>query len=372
MNVPFNDLSRSETMSESFFVRLEEMIRSGQYISGPHTKKFEQSLAEYIGVPYVKAVSSGTSALVLALKSLDLPEKSNVLITANSGGYARIAAEMANLNSVYVDVGLEGLLTLRDLENVTAENVRALIVTHLYGQMAEIEEIHAFCGRNQIYLVEDCAQSLGANRNQKFAGSWGDVSAFSFYPTKNLGAMGDAGAVATSSKTLYETLQKLSQYGWGAKYSIEIKGGENSRMDEIQAFILSERLLRLDLLNERRRQIWRRYNQAFKGSPYRLIGQMTEAFVAHLAVVDAKNDRDAFRSFLHSKDIQTAIHYPIPDHRQRGFLDEPLSLPNTEYLGRSAFSLPLFPELTEEEVEYLCTSVSEFVNCLANGEDFGE
>jgi len=362
MNLPFNDLSRSETMSEDFFVNLAELIRSGHYLSGPHTRNFENSLAEYLCVPFVKALSSGTSALVLALKSLGLPERSNVLITANSGGYARIAAEMANLNSVYVDVGLDGLLTSKDLEDVATENIQAIIVTHLYGQVGEIEEIQTFCQRNQIYLIEDCAQSLGARKNGKYAGSWGDVSTFSFYPTKNLGAMGDAGAIATSSETIYGRIEKLSQYGWGTKYSIEMKGGENSRMDEIQAFVLSEKLMHLDSLNERRRQIWRRYEQALEGSSYRLIGQPTESFVAHLAVVDAKNDRDAFRSFLDTKGIQTAIHYPIPDHRQLGFYDELLSLPNSEYLGRSIFSLPLFPELTEGEVAYLCTSISKFVS----------
>lgn len=372
MNLPFNDLSRSETMSEDFFVRLAELIRSGHYLSGPHTKNFENSLAKYLGLPFVKSLSSGTSAIVLALKALELPEKSNVLITANSGGYARIAAEMANLNSVYVDVELDGLITSKQLEDVASENIRALIVTHLYGQVGEIEEISAYCQRNKIYLIEDCAQSLGARKNGKCAGSWGDISTFSFYPTKNLGAMGDAGAIATSSEIIYRRIEMLSQYGWSTKYSIDIKGGENSRMDEIQAFVLSERLLRLDFLNERRRQIWKKYEQALMSSKYRLIGQPNESFVAHLAVVDAKNDREAFRSFLDAKGIQTAVHYPISDHRQVGFYDELLSLPISEYLGGSIFSLPLFPELTDEEVEYLCTSIREFVNDFANGVELSE
>ena len=362
MHLPFNDLSRSDTLSEDFFLRLAEFIRGGLYLSGPQTKTFEHSLAQYLKVPFVRGLSSGTSALVIALKSLELPEKSNVLITANSGGYSRVAAELANLNSVYVDVGLNGLLTSKELENVEPENIRALIVTHLYGQVGEIDEIQAYCQRNQIYLIEDCAQALGAKKNGKRAGSWGDVSIFSFYPTKNLGAMGDAGAIATSSETIYKRIEKLSQYGWGTKYSIDIKGGENSRMDEIQAFILSERLSILDNLNERRLHIWKRYSQALVNTKYRLIGEPSESFVAHLAVVDAKEDRELFRSFLEAKGIQTAVHYPISDHRQLGLYEQNLSLPISEYLEKSVFSLPLFPELTDEEVEYLCAAISEFTN----------
>ena len=364
--IPFNDLSRTETVSENFFEGLKEIIRSGLYLSGTHTKNFENSLSDYLNVPYVKALSSGTSALVLALKSLSISENSDVLITANSGAYSRIAVEIVNLNPVYVDVELDGLLTVKALEKAATKNAKALIVTHLYGQVGEIDEIYQFCKKNEIYLIEDCAQALGAKRNGRFAGSWGDVSAFSFYPTKNLGAMGDAGAIATSSHSLHEKIQKLSQYGWGSKYSIEVKGGENSRIDEIQAFILSQRLPDLDTHNQRRRTIWRRYKQAFEGSTYRLIGSPTESFVAHLAVVDANTDRDVFREFLDTKGIQTAIHYPIPDHLQIGFPGSHLSLPNTEFLAKSIFSLPLFPELTEAEIEYVCKSILEFTSNFKN------
>ena len=361
MKLPFNDLSRSETISADFFEGLIELIRSGQYLSGKHTKNFEFSLSEYLGVSFVKALSSGTSALVLALKSLNLGERSDVLMSANSGAYSRIAAEITNLNPVYVDVDLDGLVGVKTLESAVTENTKAIIVTHLYGQVGEMDEIYQFCKKNKIYLIEDCAQALGAKRNGRPAGSWGDVSAFSFYPTKNLGAMGDAGAIATSSRSIYENIQKLSQYGWSSKYSIDIKGGENSRMDEIQAYILSERLPRLDIMNQTRRHIWERYAQAFKGSNYRLIGQSTESFVAHLAVVDAKTNRNSFRKFLDSKGIQTAIHYPIPDHLQIAFPSAGLSLPNTEYLSESIFSLPLFPELEEIEIDYLCRAITEFI-----------
>lgn len=372
MKLPFNDLSRSETFSEEFFEGLIELIRSGHYLSGQYTKDLEFSLSDYLGVPFVKALSSGTSALVLALKSLSLDEQSDVLMTANSGAYSRIAAEITHLNPVYVDVDLNGLVGVKALKSAVTENTKAIIVTHLYGQVGEMDEIYQFCKKKEIYLIEDCAQALGAKRNGRPAGSWGDVSAFSFYPTKNLSAMGDAGAIATSSRSLFENIQKLSQYGWGAKYSIEVKGGENSRIDEIQAYILSERLPRLDILNETRRHIWERYAQAFKGSAYRLIGQSSESFVAHLAVVDAKADRDSFRKFLDSKGIQTAIHYPIPDHLQIAFPTNGLSLPNTEYLSQSIFSLPLFPELADMEIDYVCSAILEFISDSSNKAESNE
>ena len=372
MKLPFNDLSRSETISEDFIDGLIELIRSGHYLSGQHTKNFEFSLSDYLGVPFIKALSSGTSALVLALKSLDLDEHAEVLMTANSGAYSRIATELTHLNPVYSDVDLDGLAGVKALESGVTENTKAIIVTHLYGQVGEMDEISRFCKKHEIYLIEDCAQALGAKRNGRSAGSWGDVSTFSFYPTKNLGAMGDAGAIATSSRSIYENIQKLSQYGWGAKYSIEVKGGENSRIDEIQAYILSERLPRLDILNQTRRHIWARYALAFKGSAYRLIGQSSESFVAHLAVVDAQGDRDAFREFLDSKGIQTAIHYPIPDHLQIVFPSIGLSLPNTEYLSKSIFSLPLFPELAETEIDYVCKAITEFVGDSSNKRKFDE
>ena len=366
MKLPFNNLSRSETFSENFIEGLIELIRSGQYLSGPQTRNFEFALSDYLGVPFVKALSSGTSALVLALKSLSLDRQSEVLMTANSGAYSRIAAELAHLDPVYMDVDLDGLVGLKQIESAVTKSTKAIIVTHLYGQLGEMDEISRFCKENKIYLIEDCAQALGAKRNGKFAGSWGDVSAFSFYPTKNLGAMGDAGAIATSSRAIYENIQKLSQYGWSTKYSIEVKGGENSRIDEIQAYILSERLPHLDVLNQTRRLIWKRYALAFKGGTYRLIGQSAESFVAHLAVVDAKGDRDSFRSYLDSKGIQTAIHYPIPDHFQVAFPSRGLTLPNTEYLSKSIFSLPLFPELAETEISYVCSAITEFIRDHSN------
>lgn len=193
------------------------------------------------------------------------------------------------------------------------------------------------------------------------------MSTFSFYPTKNLAGIGDGGAVATNSPELNDRVRKLSQYGWGRKYSIDILGGENSRMDEIQAFVLLERLPHLEEMNERRREIWLKYETALANSTFRLLGNPSESFVGHLAVIDAGVERDRFREFLFERGIETAIHYPIPDHLQTAMRDESCELPNTEYLAQSIFSIPLFPELQDMEVDYVCMMLAEFSPILFGG-----
>jgi len=362
MNIPFNDLSRSKSLNKGFFVKLEELLLSGHYLFGPHTKELEESLSVYLNIPYVRAVSSGTSALTLALKSLNLPENSTIIASANSGSYARIAAEQAKLQTKYVDVDLNGIISLPQLKALDDNEACALVVTHLYGQIGDMLSLKEYCQNREIFLIEDCAQSFGATFEKRRAGSWGDIGVFSFYPTKNLAAMGDAGAIATSSSELFARIQALSQYGWGNKYSVEIKGGENSRIDEIQAFILCNRLEVVDDQNRKRRKIWRRYADALQNTTYRLLGTDADCFVAHLAVIDASQRRDDFRTFLQLRGIQTAIHYPIPDYQQEGFSDESISLPNTEYLTNSIFSIPIFPELTETEVQYICDALKDFAH----------
>ena len=360
MNIPLNDLSRSVSLNRVLYDSMTELLESGHYIFGPHTKNLETLLSRYLGVPFVRMVSSGTSALTIALKSLNLPIGSEIITSANSGSYARIAAEQANLVTRYVDVNLSGGIDINQLPDKTNAKTKALIVTHLYGQIVNLPQIKEYCENHQLILIEDCAQSFGAVYEGKKAGSWGHISTFSFYPTKNLAAMGDAGAIATHSQELHSRIKALSQYGWGDKYSVETLGGDNSRIDEIQALILCIRLKAIDDLNVRRREIWRSYLHALRDSRFRLIGSDNESFVAHLAVIDAGSQREDFREFLRLKGIQTAVHYPIPDYKQKAFLDTTLSLANTEYLTESIFSIPIFPELSEIEIKFICDALEEF------------
>lgn len=359
MKIAFNDLSRSPDFDSIFFSKLEAVIRKGSFISGTLTREFEVMFAEKFKLSPVKTLSNGTSALGLGLKALNLKQGSNVLISGNSGGYARVAIEAAKLNAVYVDVTDDGLINLKEVLKAKLMRIDALIVTHLYGQLCDMDPLQQYCKKNNIYLIEDCAQAVGANFDGKYAGSWGDISTFSFYPTKNLAAIGDAGAVSAKSPEIFARLKKLSQYGWSEKYTNEIRGGENSRMDEIQAFVLLERLPRLVDANNRRREIWKRYMNSLNAK-FRLIGNTSESFVAHLGVIDAGEYRENFRSYLHKSGIETAIHYPIADFHQKAFLDQKIDLPNTLRLCDGIFSIPLYPELTNEEVSYICMVLNKY------------
>jgi aminotransferase EvaB len=365
MRVPLNDLSRSKTLTGEFAASLFGLLATGNYISGPKVAEFAKVFAQTFDLGLVTALANGTSALTIALKSLLLPKGSHVIIAANAGGYGRVAIEAVNLKAIYVDVNELGLLDLDTISRTDLTEVRAVIVTHLYGQLCEMESIKDFCRRKNIFLIEDCAQAVGAKANGNYAGSWGDLSTFSFYPTKNLGAMGDAGAIATKSTDLDQRIKMLSQYGWGKKYFSEIPNGENSRMDEIQAMVLLERLPYLAALNSRRREIWQRYSSCLD-KPFRILGENSESFVAHLAIIDAGDKRQQFRDFLHERQIETSIHYPMPDYSQGAFLDSGQSLPKTKSLCDSIFTVPLFPELREDEIQYICDAISDFQLQISN------
>ena len=228
-----------------------------------------------------------------------------------------------------------------------------MIVTHLFGAMADLTEIASECGRRGIRLIEDCAQAIGARRDGRLAGTVGDAAAFSFYPTKNLGALGDGGAVVTQDAATAATLRSLRQYGWEGKYVVTRAGGRNSRLDELQAAILRRRLPLLDAGNARRREIHRRYAEALGAG--RMIGSADESNVAHLAVAEV-DDRDAVREQLAAAGIGTDVHYPVPDHRQPVEAAYAVAgeLTETERLAGRILTLPCFPELEDSEVDLVC------------------
>lgn len=339
-----------------------ELIQNGPYLNGNITSRFQSRFADFIGTKYCLGVSSGTTALEMALASLSLPKKSKVLIAANAGGYGSIAINKTNNLPVYLDVNNDGILDVQSIMKASPE-IRAVIVTHLYGQTARLEGLRIYLRERDIFLIEDCAQAVGAFIGDKRAGSFGDVSAFSFYPTKNLGAIGDAGAVCTSDTKIFERLNKLREYGWSRRYFSEYSMGGNNRIDEIQALVLDSQLHRLDAWNTRRRLIWERYNVATKKSGLRLLGNNSEEFVAHLAVIDTTN-REKFIGYMNAAGIDTAIHYPYPDYVQPGLSHQTIhkSLFTTERLCSSVVSIPIFPELTEDEISKVENALADYKN----------
>ena len=360
VRVPLNDLHRSMSAAEKELSdAVLRVLRSGWYVLGPEHNAFEAEFAAFCGVADCVAVANGTEALELALAAVT-SSGDRVVTVANAGMYSTTAIRRIGAIPVYADVDADTLCMSPDsLEAVLDEGVRAVVVTHLYGRLAPVEEIVALCSPRGIAVVEDCAQAVGAERAGRRAGSFGDIAAFSFYPTKNLGALGDGGAITTNRAELATLARRRRQYGWVSKYVVDTPGGMNSRLDEIQAAVLRVRLPQVSGLNQRRRDILQAYQQAAAaGGAGRVAFVNDESHVAHLGVL-VTTDREPVRAALTAAGIAVDVHYPIPDHRQPVAAQEfsNIDLPVTEFVAHRILSLPLFPELREEEVDRVCRAL---------------
>jgi dTDP-4-amino-4,6-dideoxygalactose transaminase len=349
-----NDLRRHyASVSDRIDEALARVTRSGWYIMNREVEAFEKLFASYCDVPHCIGVGNGTDALELALRALGVCPGTEVITAANAGMYTSTAIMALGGRPNYVDVDPVGLLLdPQQLEARIGPKTRAIVVTHLYGELAQIETIVDIAGRFGVPVVEDCAQAHGAARAGRKAGSFGAVGCFSFYPTKNLGAIGDAGALITRDVELGGRLRCLRQYGWGQKYVVAVEGGRNSRLDELQAAVLSAKLGMLDVWNSRRREIATAYSCGIWHPGISVPPIRGEEYVAHLYVVQS-SQRDSLQRHLSSRSIGTDIHFPIPDHWQTPFRQTgvELPLPITETAARCVLSLPCFPEMTGEEVQ---------------------
>lgn len=359
--IPFNDLSRAVVAQRpELDAALAEVLDSGWLVHGPQHSRFESELAEYLGVAHAAGVGNGTDALEIALRAV-MPEGRDVVISAaNCGGYTSTAARRAGFTLRYADVDpTTHLLTPEEILPLLGADVGAVVVTHLYGRVADVAAIRAVCEPRGIAVVEDCAQALGAGAPGSRAGSFGDIAAFSFYPTKNLGALGDGGAIATRSDEIDAAVRRLRQYGWDRKYSVAQDGGRNSRLDEMQASVLRVRLRLLDDATAARRAIVERYAQA--ASDRVRVLPASAGHAAHLAVVETK-EVAALQDHLATALVRSDVHYPIPDHQQPAFAadESDTFLPTTERLAGQILSLPLFPELREDEIERVCAALASF------------
>jgi len=359
-----NDLGRHIRSQRLAVVEeaIRRVLQRGHFILGPEVQAFEAEFAAYCGASHAVGVANGTDALELCLRALGIAPRDRVALVANAGGYSTAAAFALGARPVYVDVDRSSLnLDPADLERVLAAGeVRAIIVTHLYGLLADMPRVMALTLRFGVPVVEDCAQAHGARREGRCAGSWGRLAAFSFYPTKNLGAVGDAGAVVTSDPGLAEAVRELRQYGWSGKYRATRAGGRNSRLDEIQAAILRGFLPLLDGWNMRRREILGRYNDALKGLDVQLPPAPGTDQVVHLYVLRSQR-RDHLRQALAEQGIIADIHYPIPDYRQPAVapsLGPTAPLLVTEECCSRVLTLPCFPEMTDQEVDQVAAIVA--------------
>lgn len=351
--VPVNDLSRFEVAPVVSV--LFDVVTSGRFVHGHHHEMFEDEFARYLGANHCAGVASGSDALELVLRAHDVGPHDRVLTVANAGGYATNAILKVGATPVFADI--DGSLTL-DPEFIT-ETIDVVVVTHLFGRMANMPQIAERCDRFGSLLVEDCAQAAGAMIHGVKAGAWGQAAAFSFYPTKNLGALGDGGAVVCRAQAADEKVRTLREHGWDTheRGLVSQKDGGNSRLDEIQAAVLRHRLPLLDEHNRRRIEILSMYQQSLPSHvghfAFRGLGL---EHVAHLAVV-ACQERDSLRAHLEHQGIGTAVHYPVLDHHQPAW-QLSADVPVTEHMAGRVLTIPCFPTMTDDEVDRVCGALA--------------
>jgi len=346
---------------------IHRVLRAGRYILGDECAAFEKQFADYIGVPYALGVGNGTEALHLALRALGIGPGHEVITVSHTAVATVAAVEMCGAVPVLVDIDPRSYtLDPSCLEKARSGRTRAIVPVHLYGQPCDLEQILGFARKHGLFVIEDCAQSHGALYRGQRTGSWGHAAAFSFYPTKNLGALGDGGAVTTADPSLFEKLKALRQYGWDKKRVSRLPGW-NSRLDELQAAVLSVKLTFLEEENQRRIRIARTYNERLGRIPELSLPSPRPGtlHVYHQYVVRCTDPsvRDRLMAHLSAGGIQTAVHYAVPVHLQPAYADRlpgSRSLPVTEEVCPRILSLPLFPELTDEEVGQVAEAIASF------------
>jgi hypothetical protein len=349
---------------------IARVLESGWYILGQEVRAFEAEFAAWLGAGAAVGCGNGTDAIALALRGLGIGRGCTVATVSHTAVATVAAIEMAGATPLLLDIDPD-YFTLDPAElNAVLQSppaglppIRAVLPVHLYGQAADLVAIAAACRRHGVALVEDCAQAHGARLNGQRLGTFGDAATFSFYPTKNLGALGDGGAVTTRDVDLATRIAALRQYGWRQHYISEDLGansrGVNSRLDELQAAILRVKLPHLDAANARRQAIAAAYDDALAGSAPRRRPDAEHIF--HLYVVRTA-DRAALQARLRAAGIGTGIHYPMPVHLQPGYTGRvalgPARCVATTAAAAEVLSLPLYPELTDAEVEQVCTALT--------------
>ena len=354
MNIPFCDLARVyEARKTIIDEAVHRVLASGKYILGEEGKAFEQEFATFLGGGFAAGCANGTEAITLALWALGLKPGQKVIVPALTAVPTAAAVVLAGGIPVFADVDINtGLLDPAALDPNILKSVTGIIAVHLFGQTCDMRALKQLATDHKLWLLEDCAQAHGATQHSKIAGTFGDIAAFSFYPTKNLGAFGDAGLVYSTNEDLIEQVHKLRNYGESSRFNNEIYG-INSRLDEMQAAILRGRLPSLARDNKRRQQLARIYLEILQYSNVESLDILPgNEHVYHLFVV-RHPQRDRLMEELAAEGIGTSIHYPLPvpaqpAYRKYGYA--PGKYPAADQLCREIFSLPLYPELTEEEI----------------------
>ena len=366
--IPFLDLAKVEKQfSEEIKKSVNQVIDSGWFILGQNVQKFEQEFANFCGAKHAIGVANGLDALILIFRAYIemglLKEGDEVIVPSNTYIASILSITQNRLVPVFVEPNIESYnIDPQSIEHKITSKTKAIMIVHLYGQVAYNPEIASIAQKHDLLVVEDAAQAHGASLNGLKTGNFGDAAGFSFYPSKNLGALGDAGAVTTNDQELADVVRALGNYGSHKKYENLYKG-QNSRLDEIQAAILSVKLGSLDADNDRRKQIANYYTKNIQNDKVILPKRIHEdknSHVYHLFVVRVEN-RENFREFLKEKGIATDVHYPIPPHKQKAFSElNENSYPLSEKIHNEIVSIPCGLHLTDNEVEYITTSINQY------------
>ena len=356
--------SEPEELRRQELAAVERVFRSGQFILGNEVQKFEEAWARFCGAKFCVGVANGMEAIELGLRALNIGPGDEVITTPMTAIATVIAIMHAGASPVLADIDpTTALLDPRSVERCLTRRTKAILLVHLYGQIRGMERWAALCEKAKIYLLEDCAHAHGAAWKGQHAGGFGMWGAFSFYPTKNLGAKGDAGALITNSEEIDARAKSLRNYGTTKRYE-HPEVGLNSRLDELQAAILSTRLNSLRPFNTRRQEIAQKYFAEVKNSRLQLLSApiAAENHVYHLFLVRCA-ERNRLAQFLNEHRIQTLIHYPLPAHLQgccKKLHTDPRGLPNAELHAQQCLSLPCHPQLCDEDVAMIISTLNHF------------
>jgi dTDP-4-amino-4,6-dideoxygalactose transaminase len=358
----FNFNREYSELKDNIYINIDKVLKNGNFIMGKEVKKFETQFSKYIGTKYGLGVNSGSDALFMAIKALDIGEGDEVISVSNTFISTIDAISRNNAHPVFVDIDLETYcMDISKIESHITDKTRAIVVVHLYGHPADMDPILKIAKKYDLFVIEDCSQAHGAKYKGKTVGSIGDMGCFSFYPVKNLGAYGDGGFIALNDEILYEKLKMMHNYGQSGKNQHEFVG-LNSRLDEIQAAILNLKLEYLDTWNNKRDKLANVYNELLDSSKYILpFVKGNVVHVYHLYVIRSSK-RDKLKDYLLKNNIESMIHYPLPVHKQNAYsnLMSDKTIPITELVCNQIISLPMNPWLNQNEIVKICQILNNY------------
>lgn len=353
-----NPKAQYESHRDDVKAAIQRVLDQGRYILGEEVRLFEEEFASYLGTTGAVGVGSGTEALHVALRACRIGPGDEVITVSHTAVATVAAIELAGATPVFVDImPSDFAMNPALIEKAITPKTKAIIPVHIYGQSVDLKPVLDIAKRKNLRVIEDCAQAHGALYEGRRVGSWGDFGCFSFYPTKNLGALGDGGALVSNDKELLKQARLLREYGWADRYVSQLAGW-NSRLDELQAAILRVKLRTLDADNAKRRDIAAAYGRAIKDVE-KPVTRASAEHVFHLYVVRSAR-RDALKAYLEKNGVQALIHYPVPVHQQPAYSGRlrGAALPETERAAREILSLPIYPELSPSDVDRVVQAVN--------------